>query len=516
MSTDVPDFTGSVHVVGSDIIFDVNVINAVLDVNIQSATKLDINIASITTGVVFNVAQSGSWTVDANITNAVIDINIQSVAEGVVFNVNIASAVTLNVAIQSSAVTLDVNIAAQSVDLNIGTFPFEKHAENALENPGFETGDLTGWDAGGWGSVAIDSTTKYSGNYSAKITTPANQPTTIRSTKLVPVHPGQTIQLVAVLKADANIKNSYLRAWFQNAEGKSFKELISEDFGGNYDWTVKKFVCTVPDGAAYVRFVYYVVGGSEEGNAWIDCAFLARELKPALDTDLNLNINVAAQTATLDINIAASAVTLDIDIETQTAVLNINNVNLIDQTVKSGSMIHESGYTDAGTTNDIYTVPSGYIFYLAGALLSADIDGTGGHVGAYLRVILPGPVSRWLLVIGGDPDHNETVSLSPSTPLPYPAGTIFQLDGQALDAGRLWGAVFGTEVQSTEAVLDLAWNQRHYAYDMQIIKRFDKEFYNLLRKEGVKEGERWAPKDLTEKIDQELHEKRVKLGIYKE
>jgi YbbR domain-containing protein len=95
---------------------------AQLNVNIAaSAITLQVNIASVTAGVVFNVAQSGSWTVNAAQTGTW-TINIgapldaggnlkTAVLSSVQLDVNIAaSAVTLNVAIQSSTVTLNVDV----------------------------------------------------------------------------------------------------------------------------------------------------------------------------------------------------------------------------------------------------------------------------------------------------------------------------------------------------------------------------------------------------------------------
>jgi len=117
---------------------------ATLNVAIQSSTvTLNVNVESIGEGVVFNVAQSGTWTVNAAQTGDW-NINIESVSAGVTFNVNIESiseGVTFNVA-QSGAwtinavqsgdwniniesisegVTLNVNIASASVAINIKT-----------------------------------------------------------------------------------------------------------------------------------------------------------------------------------------------------------------------------------------------------------------------------------------------------------------------------------------------------------------------------------------------------------
>jgi len=84
---------------------------ATLNVNIaESAVTLNVNIESISEGVVFNVAQSGDWTINA-VQSGSWSINIGSVTEGVTFDVNITG----------STATLDVNIASSSVAINIKT-----------------------------------------------------------------------------------------------------------------------------------------------------------------------------------------------------------------------------------------------------------------------------------------------------------------------------------------------------------------------------------------------------------
>ena len=123
----MPDYTFPVDVIAQTIgnlavnIAAQTIPNVTVDIAAQSLAALNINIESISSGVVFNVAQSGDWTVNAAQTG-VWTINISApldaggnlktaIMESVQLDVNIAaSAVTLNVAIQSSAVTLNVNI----------------------------------------------------------------------------------------------------------------------------------------------------------------------------------------------------------------------------------------------------------------------------------------------------------------------------------------------------------------------------------------------------------------------
>ena len=123
----------NVNLTGSEVTVDVNVAS-------QTAA-LNINIESISEGVVFNVAQSGDWTINA-VQSGTWTINIGApldasgyvqthIMDSVQLDVNIAaSAVTLNVNIESqtaaldvwltgSEITLDVNIASQTAALNV-------------------------------------------------------------------------------------------------------------------------------------------------------------------------------------------------------------------------------------------------------------------------------------------------------------------------------------------------------------------------------------------------------------
>jgi len=89
--------------------------------SISAGVTFNVNIESISEGVTFNVAQSGAWTINA-VQSGDWSINIESVTEGVTFNVNITGATTtLDVNITGSDVTLNVNIAGSSVAINIKT-----------------------------------------------------------------------------------------------------------------------------------------------------------------------------------------------------------------------------------------------------------------------------------------------------------------------------------------------------------------------------------------------------------
>jgi len=113
-----------VNIAASAVTLDVNIASSAVTLNVKitdSTVTLNVNIESIASGVVFNVAQSGTWTINA-VQSGDWSINIESVSAGVTFNVNITgSTVTLDVNITGSTATLDVNIASSSVAINIKT-----------------------------------------------------------------------------------------------------------------------------------------------------------------------------------------------------------------------------------------------------------------------------------------------------------------------------------------------------------------------------------------------------------
>jgi len=114
--------TLNVNITGSDAIISVYITgqSASVDVRITSSTvTLNVNIESIASGVVFNVAQSGTWTINA-VQSGDWNINIESVSAGVTFNVNITG----------STATVNIDIKAQSVAIKGLT---DWAAENATD-----------------------------------------------------------------------------------------------------------------------------------------------------------------------------------------------------------------------------------------------------------------------------------------------------------------------------------------------------------------------------------------------
>jgi len=382
MSYGAPDFTQKtdVNIIGQSIEVEIKIvgssINVPIDIKAQSLGNLKIDIA----------AQS--------LTHLKIDIASQSIG-----NINI------NLADVSFTGNLNVNIAAQSLDtlnVDINLFPWEKMTENILENPGFETGDLTGWYKSGTGTAEVQSTTVFKGNYAAKITPDANTWMSITCTPYIPVKSGQKIEIVAAMKADANITKSRINVLFQSAEKEWFTTISSENYGGDYDWTVKKFICSAPDGAAYCRVRFIFTSGSTSGNGYVDSVVVARYIPPMLDEDLNLNINIAAQSISeLKINITAQTVGISIQAEWQTQIGN--------QKIITGEAVAVASDTDADVIN--YTVPSGKTLFIYAVSVKGIISGVGGSA----------PRGSWEFLIAGNYvwDGN-TNDYQPSTGQSFP------------------------------------------------------------------------------------------------
>ena len=112
-----------------------------------------------------------------------------------------------------------------------------------------------------WNYADVDSTTKYSGSYSCKIT----HDHYITTLAYYPILPGDTIRISAAMKADASATLSWIFVyWF--TKDRTWLSLSYTDFGGNYDWKINSASFTAPEGAGYFKVGFYVYGG----NLWVD------------------------------------------------------------------------------------------------------------------------------------------------------------------------------------------------------------------------------------------------------
>ena len=146
--------------------------------------------------------------------------------------------------------------------------------ENLLENPGFETGDETGWTQGGTGSMSVQAVTVKYGTYAADINPDAGQVYFIFNTDHVPCYADRRVRVQAWMKADADIASSWLNLFWLDAAGVYLSETISPDYGGNYDWAFRKHVATAPDGAYFVQAVVRLQSGGAAGHGYADSVAL--------------------------------------------------------------------------------------------------------------------------------------------------------------------------------------------------------------------------------------------------
>jgi hypothetical protein len=150
-------------------------------------------------------------------------------------------------------------------------------------NPGFENGDLTGWEWGGQttfrpqgSSVFVQNQTVHRGNWAAEVSVtnttiylasaPAEFNATSSATTWVSRYSaltGQPLQIEAYLRADANITAAYLAFFFYDSGMRYVGQANGPDLGGSFDWTYTNLSATVPIGVSY--FIPAIVFTSRSG-----------------------------------------------------------------------------------------------------------------------------------------------------------------------------------------------------------------------------------------------------------
>jgi len=141
---------------------------------------------------------------------------------------------------------------------------------NLLTNPGFETGDTTGWNGAGDGSWSVQGVTVKHGSYAAKIEPDINKSYYINTTPTVPCYPGQRRRAYVYLKADANITESRLRIYWRRIDGSGLPYTESVNYGGNYDWTFRELIATAPDEAYFCFMLILFRSGGTAGVGYVD------------------------------------------------------------------------------------------------------------------------------------------------------------------------------------------------------------------------------------------------------
>jgi len=167
-------------------------------------------------------------------------------------------------------------------------------ADNLLQNPGFETGNATGWQTSGQSPNASAGVAPYpySGNHAFLL-----RESTVSQRVLVT--PGSTYLLRAIAKAEKADRSAYLRVnFFGNTGpvGSNTEFVTSLDFKG-YDLEI-----VLPENAAYVEILATTVG---TGHLVVDDFCLVKTQSVGTDNELSTTAlrwfpNPASQSLTLD------------------------------------------------------------------------------------------------------------------------------------------------------------------------------------------------------------------------
>jgi hypothetical protein len=150
-------------------------------------------------------------------------------------------------------------------------------------NPGFEDGNLTGWQWAGQAtlrpqgsSAFVQNQTVHGGNWAAEVS--VTNTTIYVASAPVEYYPtssglswvsryaartGQPLQIEAYLRADANITAAYLVFFFYDSEMRYVGQTNGPDLGGRFDWTYTNLSATVPSGVSY--FIPSIVFTSRSG-----------------------------------------------------------------------------------------------------------------------------------------------------------------------------------------------------------------------------------------------------------
>jgi hypothetical protein len=130
-------------------------------------------------------------------------------------------------------------------------------------------------------------------------------------------------------------------------------------------------------------------------------------LKTAILSSVQLNVNIAASAVTLNVNISSQSVTLNVavtgtaNVNITSAIVNISSVRLMD----SGTIKRVWAQISNGTST-MYTVPTGKKFYIYSVALNVLHYGTGSHLG-YLTAY-DGTTNYHILYLSG-PDSVDNM-----------------------------------------------------------------------------------------------------------
>ncbi|MBW8001651.1 MAG: hypothetical protein FVQ80_06470 [Planctomycetes bacterium] len=147
-------------------------------------------------------------------------------------------------------------------------------ATNLLVNPGFETGDFTGWTTWNWGGAPIPyitSTDVYDGNYAAAC--PRNASGGSGIYQWIDVNDANTGEIVAfegyAKTSGSNIDCTFIIAYFDTVDGTEFGR-NERHIGSQTDWTFGQAIGVIPPGVGAIKVEAGAGGSAETGTAYFD------------------------------------------------------------------------------------------------------------------------------------------------------------------------------------------------------------------------------------------------------
>ncbi len=131
-------------------------------------------------------------------------------------------------------------------------------ASNLFQNPGFETGDFTGWISGG-GSKTVTSAEAHTGNYSF-----AGQALDFASQPFTPIPTSSISELSFWGKRDGGLANAVTLSY---SDTSSELIIVNKIPIGSSDWTFINLIDYLDDGKLLTGFHIY---GTSPGPAYLD------------------------------------------------------------------------------------------------------------------------------------------------------------------------------------------------------------------------------------------------------
>ena len=148
-------------------------------------------------------------------------------------------------------------------------------------NPGFEDGNLTGWEWSGQAtfrpqgsSVLVQNQIVHGGNWAAEVSV-TNTTIYLATAERYSALAGQPLQLETYLRADGNITTSRLVFFFYDSENRYVSQSNGPDLGGNFDWTYSNLSATIPSGVNYyIPAIIFTSRPDTNGHGFADDVYL--------------------------------------------------------------------------------------------------------------------------------------------------------------------------------------------------------------------------------------------------